>query len=231
MLPTNDGHAGKFSPHSQYERETTMASRSSRLTNADIVAACTTCISAIDEHLTPSTIEIPIAGQLLKPAGVSAIFQNGIDTRAAVTSLESQLRAARKTRDVAEALRSAADTALKGWVNNRFGADSTESHAFGYGPRKAAVVPVETKAQAIVRNKATREARHTMGPKQKAEIKGTMVVLTSSMQPTAAAVTAAPAPVVAPVVAVTTAQPVTTPAVPAQSTPVAVAAVPVLAGP
>jgi hypothetical protein len=181
-----------------------MASRISRLTNAEIVSACTACISAIDEHLGSSTIEIPIAGQLLKPTEVSAIFQNGIDTRAAVTTLKAQLKVAQNTRDAAEASRSQADLALKWWVNNRFGADSTESHAFGYGPRKVAVIPVETKQQAIVRNKATREARHTMGPKKKAAIKGTTVVLTSSLQPADAATTAPAvvAPVVAPVVSV-----------------------------
>jgi hypothetical protein len=174
-----------------------MASRSSRLTNADVVASCTATISAIDEHLGNSTIEIPIAGQLLKPPAVSAIFQNGIDSRASVTTISAQLKVARKARDAAEARRSAADVALKAWVINRFGADSTESHAFGYGPRKVAVIPVETKQQAIVRNRATREARHTMGPKKKAEIKGTTVVLTSSLQPADAASTA---PAVAPVV-------------------------------
>lgn len=43
---------------------------------------------------------------------------------------------------------------------------------FGYRPRKRAARTVEQVAEAAVKAKATREARHTMGPKQKKAIKG-----------------------------------------------------------
>ena len=170
--------------HSQNERETTMAAR---LTNSEIINASTIRLAAIHAHLTNAKTEIPIAGQLLKPAGVAAIFQDGLDTRASVAALEAQLKAARSARDEAEAKRVTADVALGAWVPNYFGADSAAAHSFGYTPRKVAEKSVETKKQAIERNKATRAARHTMGSKQKAQIKGTMIVLTASADPAPAA--------------------------------------------
>ena len=45
---------------------------------------------------------------------------------------------------------------------------------FGLTPRKPRVVSPETQVAAAQKAKATREARHTMGTKQKAKIKGTV---------------------------------------------------------
>jgi hypothetical protein len=168
-----------------------------RLTNAEVINASTMRLNVIGTYLTNPKTEIPIAGERLKPAGLAAIFQGSLDTRAAVAALEAQLKAARSMRDEAEAKRIAAETALGAWVPNYFGADSNEAHAFGYGPRKVGEKSVETKKQAIERNKATRKARHTMGSKQKAKIKGTTVVLDASADPTAADANA-PAPAPAP---------------------------------
>jgi hypothetical protein len=188
-----------------------MASRASRLPNADIIDACTTRIAAIKKYITNSKTEIPVSGQLLNRAGVIAIFQGSLDTRAAVSTTKAELKAAQAERDDAETVRAAADDALKGWVTHRFGADSTETHAFGYGPKKVAVIPVETKQLAIERNKATREARHTMGPKAKLKVKGTTVVLTASAGAADAGAspvaTSAPAVVVTPLAAAVAAPP------------------------
>jgi hypothetical protein len=63
---------------------------------------------------------------------------------------------------------------------------------FGLTGRKTPVVSPETRVAAANKAKATREARHTMGKKQKAAIKGTVA-------PTAPATTApAPTPVATP---------------------------------
>jgi hypothetical protein len=195
----------------------------SKITNAIVIDMCTTRVSGIKKYITNSKTEIPVAGKMLKTPQVSAVFQNSIDTRGAVAAKRAELKAAQTARDEAEAERVVTDEALKGYVTNVFGADSTEAHELGYAPKKVAEKSVETKQQAIVRNKATREARNTMGPKQKAKIKGTTVVLTSSLQPADAATTAAAviAPVVTPAVS---AVPVTTVS-PASAAPLAGAAV------
>ena len=204
---------------------------SSRPTNASIVSSSTSRIAGMKKYVTNNKSDIPVAGQLLKPPAVIAIFQSSLDTRAAVTTKRAELKAALAQRDTAELERVSADDALKGYVTNRFGADSTEAHDFGYAPRKVAVKTVESKQQAIVRNKATREARHTLGKNEKAKIKGTMVVLTASADPAnAGTVVATSAPVVVPAVSADAAgvQPVAAPAVnPVQAQVVASTAAPV----
>jgi hypothetical protein len=66
--------------------------------------------------------------------------------------------------------------AIKQYVLLTWG-DSKDASAtlddFGYAPRKPAAATPATKVSAAAKAKATRTARHTMGPKQKAPIKGT----------------------------------------------------------
>src|SRR5882672_9279559 len=51
---------------------------------------------------------------------------------------------------------------------------------FGLSPRKSTKKTVDTKATAIAKNKATRTARHTLGKKQKAKVKGSPAPAPSS---------------------------------------------------
>ncbi len=86
---------------------------------------------------------------------------------------------------------------LKAWVVNQYGATSKEAHDFGFPPPKKPVRTVSSKATAVERNLATREARHTMGPKKRLEVKGTMVVLTAPADPVNTVQPAQPAPAAA----------------------------------
>ncbi len=56
---------------------------------------------------------------------------------------------------------------------------------FGLTGRKTAVVSPETRVAAAAKAKATREARHTMGRKQKAKIKGTVPAAAPEVPPAA----------------------------------------------
>jgi hypothetical protein len=69
---------------------------------------------------------------------------------------------------------------------------------FGLSPRKAVVVSPDTKVAAALKAKATRAARHTMGPKQKASIKGAVVVTPATATPVADATGAVTPPGPAP---------------------------------
>jgi hypothetical protein len=63
---------------------------------------------------------------------------------------------------------------LKGFqhaMRNLFGEGSEVLSDFGIAPRRAKP-SVETQAAAVKKREATRLARHTMGPKEKAKIKG-----------------------------------------------------------
>ncbi len=66
---------------------------------------------------------------------------------------------------------------LKAYVIASYGDTQDASGAladFGYAPRKSSKKTLATKVEAVDKAKATREARHTVGPKQKAKIKGTV---------------------------------------------------------
>ncbi len=86
---------------------------------------------------------------------------------------------------------------------------------FGLTPRKPRVVSPEVQVAAAAKAKATRAARHTMGKKQKAEIKGTITV------------PAVPVPAPTPIPASPAAAAPTPPQAPAQSAPTTSPAVPV----
>jgi hypothetical protein len=69
---------------------------------------------------------------------------------------------------------------------------------FGLTARKVAVRTPEEKLAAAAKAKATREARHTVGKKVKASIKGTVPTTAPATPPAASAPTAATAPVPSP---------------------------------
>jgi hypothetical protein len=94
---------------------------------------------------------------------------------------------------------------------------------FGLSPRKLRVLTPEKKAAAAAKAKATRVARHTVGPKKKLAIKGTVPQTAPAASPavvTAPAPASPTAPAAAPV-----------PAAPASPSPTAPAAVPTPAAP
>ena len=62
--------------------------------------------------------------------------------------------------------------ALIAYLHALYGADAEALADFGLTPRKTSKPSVATKAQAQAKAKATREARHTAGKKQKKAIKG-----------------------------------------------------------
>jgi sulfite reductase beta subunit-like hemoprotein len=91
---------------------------------------------------------------------------------------------------------------------------------FGLTPRKPRVVSPESRVAAAAKAKATRAARHTLGKKQKAGIKGT-VAPTAPAIPTPATTpgpTPPAAPATTPIPAPTQTAPTTSPATPATPT-------------
>jgi hypothetical protein len=64
---------------------------------------------------------------------------------------------------------------LKTFFQAKLGKTNPEIASYGFDPAKTPKTTVKAKAKALVKNKATRAVRHTMGKKQKAEIKATDV--------------------------------------------------------
>ena len=141
--------------------------------NAVIVDACSQRINALKKYVTPKT-EIPIDGTPYKLAEVIDVFQSSLDARAEIMAKRSELKASLSKRKEIEDTRRSVDVGLRAWVASKFGANSKEAHEFGYPPRKATKKDVATKFHAVEQSIATREARHTMGKKEKEKVKGTV---------------------------------------------------------
>jgi hypothetical protein len=136
--------------------------------NATVVDTCTKRLNALKEY-GGSKGTIPMNGEDLKVSDVVAIYQGCLDSRAALARSRTQVKTALAAKTSAEQARVSADMALSAWVTTKFGAGSQQALDFGFAPRKAATRTVVSKAKAAAQAKATREARHTMGKKQKAD--------------------------------------------------------------
>jgi hypothetical protein len=189
-----------------------------------VVNECSQRVSAIKKYLGAKD-ELFVNGEQVRATAVALVFQEALDTRAAAVTAKGDYKSALAARDEAEANRLSADAALQPYVMQRFGADSTEAHDFGYAPRKVADKTVMSKAKATLLNTATREARGTTSKKAKQQIKGALTPETaaalnalSGSTPAASGSTASPAAapsvsVVTPAPSVSTAPPAAAPAV------------------
>jgi hypothetical protein len=150
--------------------------------NATVVDTCTKRLNALKEYA-GNKGTIPMNGADLKISDVIAIYQDCLDSRAALAKSRTQVKASLATKTNAQQARVSADMALSAWVTTKFGAGSQQALDFGFAPRKAATRTVVSKAKAAAQAKATREARHTMGKKQKSLIKGTVIAPTAPADP------------------------------------------------
>jgi hypothetical protein len=130
-----------------------------------------------------------IGGQSYTTAAVIGLLQGRIATGNAATNSHTVWQAAvqadrdqlAKTKPFVAGLRKALEAAYAGAIEQL--AD------FGLkAPKPRTPLTPEQKAAAVKKAEATRAARHTMGPKQKAAIKGTVPATAPETQP------AAPAP-------------------------------------
>jgi hypothetical protein len=168
-----------------------------RFSHNATVASASRRLGAMKKYVTGRKVTIPLAGKLLTPAQVATIFQESLDTQAAVAQRLAAYKGAIAERDAAEKRRLAADEAMKGWVLQLFGDGSTEAVEFGYAARKKPEMSAEDRAKAVELRRATREARGTMGKKQKLKIRG-VVPLIAASETASSPATLTPAPHVQP---------------------------------
>jgi len=154
-------------------------------------------IDGLKKHA-PALSSLFIGGASLQTADVIAILQARIDAATAAvstratwqTNVKADHDERAKTKTFVSGLRQALQVAFAGQIDAL--AD------FGLKPRKVRVTTPEEKTEAAAKAKATRAARHTMGPKQKAQIKGTVPAPATPPEP-------APTPPTAPKAAETAA--------------------------
>ncbi len=149
--------------------------------NATIADTCTQRVRALETL--PARTQIGIGGVLYKVGAVIAIYQAVLDNQAALIKSRAQVAADLAARRSAEEKRAAIEFGLKVWVLNHLGADSTAASEFGYAAPKRAARSAEAVANAVKLAQATREARHTMGKRERLKIRGTLVVPTAQAAP------------------------------------------------
>lgn len=111
-------------------------------------------------------------GEKLSPKDISAAYQSEIDASDVVDQLALKLATARKAQHEMMARTSSITAAIKALVVSQYGAASPVLAEFGFSPRKVATKTVAEKMIAVEKTRATRAARHTMGSRQKAAIRG-----------------------------------------------------------
>jgi hypothetical protein len=159
---------------SRGNKEKVIMSANSKVNRPSRQTADQKLIDGVNKH--ESTLPaLLIGGASITPTDIRTTLQARIATANTAVSTRATWQAAvkadiderAKTQTFVSGLRQALKVAF---------ADSIEALAdFGLTPRKvpAARTP-EEKAQATAKAKATRTARHTMGTKQKAQVKGTL---------------------------------------------------------
>jgi hypothetical protein len=152
-------------------------------------------IAGTKQHFATAT-SLAFAGSTFTPAQVEASLQTLADLREAVDTAKTATRAkvaAEKAQ--APSLRSFM-SAYVTFVKATFGAQPDVLAHFGLVPKKAPTpLTVEQKAAATAKRDATRAARHTMGPKQKKAVKGTVTTIVPTTPiPATKPVATSPAP-------------------------------------
>src|ERR1019366_2714968 len=183
--------------------------------------------TAADQHLIdgfndPATTiaSLVIASATVQKTDIVATLQSRIDSRKTVESARAAWQTAVQADRALEDKTKPFVAALRGSLLASFAGNIDTLARFGLVPRQKPVTTPEVKVAAAAKAKATRVARHTMGPKEKAKIKGTVT-------PTAPATSSPTAPAPSPT------QPVVTPAasVPSTTQPVTPAAEPIAPAP
>lgn len=170
-------------------------------TKIDLQAAYQALISGLAANYQPTDTFLLPSGTVTRDALI-AQFQGFISvtetTKSANQSWREAVQAERSALVVVAPVRQAVRSVIQG----RYGASATQLAQFGFSPRKATVRKAATKAVAVMKMKATREARSTKGKVQKKDIKGAAPAVTVegtsvvAVQPVAAAPVVAPAAVV-----------------------------------
>ncbi len=147
------------------------------ISSSSRVAADQKLIFGMQKHAASLPATIILAGKAYTQADCANILQARVTT----TQLSEAAKAARKKavqddHDEQSATKSFV-LDLKAWFILTYSNDPVILSDYGLAPKKkTGVMTAETKVTAADKARATRKARHTVGPKAKKAIKGTLAV-------------------------------------------------------
>ena len=118
---------------------------------------------------------VVLGGVSYTPAALTAVLQHAIDSANQVTSTRGQWLAAVQADRAMASQTAKMLTGLQEHLRQLFNNDPEALADFGFAPKKKpAAQTVAEKVVAVAMRASTRAARHTMGSKQRLEIKGTL---------------------------------------------------------
>jgi hypothetical protein len=120
-----------------------------------------------------------LAGTTYKPAALQKFLQADVDANDASTAARAAWLTAARNASSTDAVTDVVLRAIHAHVKAQHGESVDAETAladFGYALPRKVTRTVEEKTAAVAQAKATRQARHTLGPKAKAKIKGTVPV-------------------------------------------------------
>jgi len=115
---------------------------------------------------------VTLIGELYTGNELAQMCAKAITADELVDSTYSKWRTAVAERDALRAEQVPVFTGLKSYVQATYGKSSQTIAEFGFKPAAETVKSAEVKAAAVVKLRATRNARHTMGSQQRKGIKG-----------------------------------------------------------
>jgi hypothetical protein len=137
-------------------------------------------LAGVAKHFSNVT-SLTMGGASYAVADIVKLVQQDLDAMAANANAKAAVRVAVQVERDTHAKANPVLRLLKAYVIAVFGGTqaATDTLAdFGYAPRKPGKQKLQTKVVAKELATATREARHTIGPKKKAKIKGTLPATT-----------------------------------------------------
>jgi hypothetical protein len=138
-----------------------------------VKAANTKVMQGVDKNLT-NLGKVTLGGKDYTPAEIKAVFQGDTDAVNATDAAHKNREQAVSDERAAHARTRQFKRLLRSFLIGHFGLNAVAVLGqFGFdAPKVKPRVPVKVKAEAKVKSEATREARHTMGRRQKKGIKG-----------------------------------------------------------
>ncbi len=132
-----------------------------------------------------------VGGQSITSAEMETAYKQHLATEAQIVALRSQLRSAMVAIRAERTAIAANDAAVKVVAAGTLGENSTGYASLGFTPRTVRKPTLAVRAVAVVKGAATRVARHTLGPRQKEAIHGTVTEPAPASSPAPAPVTPA----------------------------------------
>lgn len=151
-------------------------------------------IAGIQKDLQDVT-SLPLGGSVYTMAALQQFIQSRIDAINKVATTRAAWGDAVEAFDKVDSEVTVVVRGLRQYVINRFGEKSPLLADFGFTPPKRTVLSPEENVAKAAKAKATRVARGTVGPKKKAQIKGTVTTTAPATSPAPTAPAPAPAPV------------------------------------